>query len=839
MPAPLANLRRLRLRTAPRSLAIRGLHLGALWAAGFAQPLFDVLEGNAAFFAIRGSEPVDIVVFAVALVTVVPLVLLALEALADLFSESASRVLHLVFVGALGALICLQILLEVSPGGSGAVLVPAALVAGGLAALAYWRVGFVRSFMTAVSPAPLFFLVAFLFFSPVTKLVLDSDEGVAVASGVKARAPVIVVVFDQMPLASLLAEDGRIDPELYPNFAALSKDSYWFRNAATTSDMTELAVPAILTGNRPAPTDLPILRDNPHNLFTLFGGSHTLHATEATTHLCPQDLCAVRTPGFSSRMRSLTSDLSVVARHMILPEDMRRGLPSIAYQWQDFGKKQAPGADEAPSNLERLADAQRAFDNRRETFSAFASSIEDGGKGRPPLHFLHSMVPHYPFEYMPSGRNYGMFEQLPGLEGLRWTDNRQDVARGYQRHLLQVAFVDRLVGQLVRHLKEIGIYDKSLLVVTADHGATFRPDHRLLGWSGRDLPTIMPVPLFIKAPGEERGRTVDTNIQTIDILPTIADLLGTKPPWKLDGHSAFGPGANRRDGLMHHPGEEPLPFTFAASHAALAEALREKLALFGRGDGFDGLFGIGPRPELLGRRVEELPAVPAGGLRGNIERTELLLTADPRSTFVPAHLTGDVTGAGSDTPKDLAIAINGVVQATARTTRVPGSEALRFSAIVPEAPLLHGADEVQLLAVTPAGALAPLATVRSQTGRYTLRGDEIRAAGRGAIRIDPKAVTGRRDPVSTKDGATGVSGWAFRSADRRPADRILAFTGNRLVYAGAPALDRPDVAEAYSLPSAARLGFSFAVDVDLARKAGERLRIFAVAGSTATEIQGG
>ena len=48
------------------------------------------------------------------------------------------------------------------------------------------------------------------------------------------------------------------------------------------------------------------------------------------------------------------------------------------------------------------------------------------------------------------------------------------MAQSYQRHLLQVMFVDRLVGELIRQLQQENLYDSTLLVLTADHGASFR-----------------------------------------------------------------------------------------------------------------------------------------------------------------------------------------------------------------------------------------------------------------------------------------------------------------------------------------------------------------------------
>ena len=47
-----------------------------------------------------------------------------------------------------------------------------------------------------------------------------------------------------------------------------------------------------------------------------------------------------------------------------------------------------------------------------------------------------------------------------------------------QRYLLQLDFVDRLIGRLLRRLKAQGMYDNTLLVVTADHGIARRPGSR-------------------------------------------------------------------------------------------------------------------------------------------------------------------------------------------------------------------------------------------------------------------------------------------------------------------------------------------------------------------------
>ena len=93
------------------------------------------------------------------------------------------------------------------------------------------------------------------------------------------------------------------------------------------------------------------------------------------------------------------------------------------------------------------------------------------------------------------------------------------------------------------------MYDKSLIVVAADHGVAF-PKRRERRRLGRETAAeIAPVPLFIKAPGQKRGRVDDAWVSTIDILPTIFDVLDLDPKVKMDGRSAFSDEVQNRTEL--------------------------------------------------------------------------------------------------------------------------------------------------------------------------------------------------------------------------------------------------------------------------------------------------
>ena len=89
---------------------LRGAQLLAASGFALAQPLFDLLGKNAEFFAVRGSTPGDIVLFALVVTFVPALVLLAVEVVVAR-GQRARRVrrCHLVFLGFLGAVFGVQV----------------------------------------------------------------------------------------------------------------------------------------------------------------------------------------------------------------------------------------------------------------------------------------------------------------------------------------------------------------------------------------------------------------------------------------------------------------------------------------------------------------------------------------------------------------------------------------------------------------------------------------------------------------------------------------------------------------------------------------------------------
>jgi hypothetical protein len=633
-----------------RSALRDGVHLLVLSGFALAQPLFDLLGKNASFFVAHGSTASDIVVFAL-LVTLVPAaVILGAELVVGLLDPRARMGVHLGAVGFLTALFALQAAKRAAEGPSVVLLVVAAGV-GVLAALAYRRFAPARTFLTILALAPFLFLALFLFASPVAKITL-APEAEAHAATVRAGAPVVLVVFDEFPLLSLLDGEGEIDARRYPNFAALARDATWFRRTLAPSGDTTKAVPALLTGKNPDPDRLPFFADHRQNVFTLLGGNYRLNVVEPITRLCPAELCPEEDEaGFVGRQRRLLSDAGVVYGHVLLPKDVSARLPSIATTWTDF-----------------RANALNDLKERDEEFRTFVASIEPTSE--PTLWFLHTLLPHHPWRYLPSGSEYARATLIPGLgaDGDRWGSDPVLPAQAQQRHLLQVGFVDRLLGELLARLRATGLYTRSLVVVTADHGVSFRPNVSRRRLTNENVVEVGLVPLFVKAPGQSRGRVVDAVMHTTDVLPTIARVLGIRMPWD-DGSG---------------PGSSPVGL-----ERKLAAALRRQTALFG-----SDLYRVGPQLELIGRAVADLQ------VGDDLDLTSKLLDGDGLSQ---AHVVGLLEGDGAEAGLDLAVAVNGTIEATARTFSFLGD--VRFEALVPESALEPPPNEVEVYVVSGGGEL--------------------------------------------------------------------------------------------------------------------------------------
>jgi arylsulfatase A-like enzyme len=125
----------------------------------------------------------------------------------------------------------------------------------------------------------------------------------------------------------------------------------------------------------------------------------------------------------------------------------------------------------------------------------------------------------------------------------------RELSEAERRHLAsqydgEIAYADYHLGRLLELLRAIGIFDRSLIIVTSDHGEALG-EHGLLGHGVSVYQNQVYVPLLIKFPGQREPATVDELASTVDLLPTVLDVLALPVPDFVEGTS-LAPGASRR-----------------------------------------------------------------------------------------------------------------------------------------------------------------------------------------------------------------------------------------------------------------------------------------------------
>lgn len=161
--------------------------------------------------------------------------------------------------------------------------------------------------------------------------------------------------------------------------------------------------------------------------------------------------------------------------------------------------------------------------------------------------FLHSFDVHS--DYVPSPPYNTMFD--PDYKGtIDGADlvsnprvnpkmNPKDLEHIIALYDGEIAFTDKYIGELLSALKELDIYDKTLIVLTADHGEEFF-EHGHLGHKRSLYDEVLHVPLIFKFPSSFKlrvNRKFEEVASIIDIMPTILNSIGIKPHEEMQGKS--------------------------------------------------------------------------------------------------------------------------------------------------------------------------------------------------------------------------------------------------------------------------------------------------------------
>jgi len=473
---------------------------------------------------------------------------------------------------------------------------------------------------------------------------------------IASRPNIILVLYDELPLTTILDGDGLIDKEKFPNFHHLAQGSTWFADARSVSGATESAVPAILSGR--------LVQDRtatygiyPHNIFYTLGTSYNVLDLQTITDLNP-----FGKPGdsfdlpFHARLQRIALDIAIICAHIVAPPQFAARLPPVDRQHNRFGEDVA-AVPHGPLHHQRFITAL-------------------GDAKQPFLAVYHNIYPHNSWSHYPSGTPYppprrGDYLSLDRkITKLSVDDAR--IMHDYQAHLLQSMHADKLLGEIIARLKTTGAYDHSMIVVVADHGVSLWPGEAPRNPNVSHMSDVAAIPLLVKMPEQTRPLVSFDRVKTIDIYPTLLDYLGVPSPTDVEGTSF----------LKAIQEAQPAETVKSTAHRA-DPTLRRRVRWFGTGVSSADLYGFGEFRSFIGRSVGDFQsALIPGTVARMLGPSGIRRTAVPDSARIEMHIEG---GRQNGETRDVLVALGGRFCGTARTTDLEENDvANTFSLILAE-----------------------------------------------------------------------------------------------------------------------------------------------------------
>jgi arylsulfatase A-like enzyme len=291
--------------------------------------------------------------------------------------------------------------------------------------------------------------------------------------------------------------------------------------------------------DRPTATDLDLLRDRS----TLF--ARALAPTPSTA----PSTASLLTGRFPLRHGILTPDGAIADDVATLAEVLREsGWSTAAVSHHPVLTRERGFArgferfEGAIGPATRYADADQMVAWMREWLAEAR---------RPFFLYLHVMNVHGPYR-VPTLRRQDLLGHLPGTQfsygdtlmrgimedgavGLRGLVTARYLGSLVDQYDTAVRYATGRVAKVLDLLRADGGFDESIVVLTADHGEELF-DHGGFGHGHTLYREVLHVPLYVKTPGQQTGRTVDSAVSLMDVFPTILELLSLPAP-DVDGRS--------------------------------------------------------------------------------------------------------------------------------------------------------------------------------------------------------------------------------------------------------------------------------------------------------------
>lgn len=174
------------------------------------------------------------------------------------------------------------------------------------------------------------------------------------------------------------------------------------------------------------------------------------------------------------------------------------------------------------------AGEERRWKRDRNAVDQFESFLNDRDKQKPFFGFLFFDTVHaydFPDDFEPKFQPY--WDRVDHIK----LNNDFDPAPYRNRYRTAVRYADSLVGKLLANLKQQGLLDNTVIIISADHGEEFNDHHKNYWGHGSNYSDAqVKVPLVIHWPGQGQGE-VDYRTSHFDLVPTLAQgVFGAKAP---------------------------------------------------------------------------------------------------------------------------------------------------------------------------------------------------------------------------------------------------------------------------------------------------------------------
>lgn len=167
--------------------------------------------------------------------------------------------------------------------------------------------------------------------------------------------------------------------------------------------------------------------------------------------------------------------------------------------------------------------------------NAIRKGISDAAKsGKPLFMYAHFLPPHWPYRppapydsFYTKGDKVKMRKAWMVKSALDYDlipPDNNDIYTYERRYFNNLRYGDHVVKVVLDELKTNGLFEDSIVIITADHGEAFG-EHKQFGHNTTVFEQMIRIPMAVKVPGTKAGRIVNP-VGLIDIFPTLVELMG-------------------------------------------------------------------------------------------------------------------------------------------------------------------------------------------------------------------------------------------------------------------------------------------------------------------------